>query len=71
MINDILIKGKYIGGIQIKGPLIEAPEIINATNADSVVIACEIDDTWLKVVQDTLKPTGVKLTYFTFNEKEV
>ena len=69
--DDILIKGKYIGGIQIKGPLIEAPEIINATNADSVVIACEIDDTWLKVVRDTLKPTGVKLTYFTFNEKEV
>ena len=69
--DDIILKGKYIGGIQVKGPLIEAPEIINATNADSVVVACEIDDKWMKVVKDTLKPTGVKLTYFTFDEKEL
>lgn len=69
--DDLLLKGKYIGGIQVKGTLLEAPEIINALNVDAVVIACEIDDNWLKVVKDTLKPTGVKITVFTFKEKEV
>ncbi len=69
--DDLVLKGKYIGGIQIKGTLLEAPEIINRLNADSVVIACEIDDKWMKVVKETLGPTGVKVTYFNLDEKEI
>ena len=49
----------------------EAPEIINRLNVDSVVIACEITDAWLRVVRETLAPTGVKITHVTFSEKEI
>ena len=69
--DDILLRGQYIGGIKICGTLMEAPEIINRLNVDSVVIACEITDAWLRVVRETLAPTGVKITHFTFSEKEI
>lgn len=69
--DDILLKGKYIGGIQIKGPLLEAPKIINEMNVDAVVVACEVDAPWMKIIKETLKPTGVKVSYFSFNEKEI
>ena len=69
--DDLLLRGHYVGGIQIKGPLNEAPGIINETNADAVVIACDLTDQWLKVVLDTLRPTGVRVTHFKFGEVEV
>lgn len=69
--DDITLRGKYIGGIKIMGTLSEAPEIINAVNADQVVIACEIDEEWLGVIKDMLKNSKVKVTHFNFNEKEI
>ena len=69
--DDILIRGQYIGGIRIMGTLLEAPEVIRRVNADAVVIACAVSDEWMKVVKDTLVPTGVKITHFNFSEKEV
>ena len=69
--DDILLRGQYIGGIKVYGTLMEAPEIINRVNADAVVIACEISDSWLKIVRQTLEPTGVKITHFNFTEKEI
>lgn len=69
--DDITIRGKIIGGIQVMGTINQAQEIINRVNADAVVIACEISPEWLKVVMDILKPTGVKVTLFSFSESEV
>ncbi len=69
--DDILLRGQYIGGMQILGTLAQAPEIIRTTGADAVVIACEISDEWLEVVRQTLAPTGVKVTLFSFSEKEI
>ena len=69
--DDILIRGNYIGGIKVCGTLLQAPEIINALNVDAVVIACEVRPEWMKVVLQTLKPTGVKITHFNFSEKEI
>ena len=69
--DDLLLRGHYIGGIQIKGPMNEAQEIINVTNADAVVIACDLSDQWLNTVMETLRPTGVKVTHFKFGEEEV
>ena len=71
MDDDILLRGQYVGGIKVYGTLLEAPEIINRLNVDSVVVACEVTDSWLKVVKETLGPTGVKVTYFKFEEKEI
>ncbi len=71
MDDDILLRGQYVGGIKVYGTLLEAPEIINRLNVDSVVVACEVSDAWLKVVKETLGPTGVKVTHFKFEEKEI
>ena len=71
MDDDILLRGQYVGGIKVYGTLLEAPEIINRLNVDSVVVACEVTDAWLKVVKETLGPTGVKVTHFKFEEKEI
>ena len=69
--DDILLRGQYIGGTKVLGTLMEAPEIVNRVNADAVVIACEVTDDWLKVIRETLAPTGVKITHFNFTEKEI
>ena len=69
--DDLLLRGQYIGGIKVCGTLMDAPEVIITLNVDAVVIACEVTDAWLKVVKDTLGPTGVKVTQFTFIEKEI
>ena len=69
--DDVYLKGKYIGGIRIYGTINDAPEVINALNADAVVIACVVSDEWLKVVKQVLAPTGVKVTLFSFSETPV
>ena len=69
--DDILLRGQYIGGIKVMGTLAQAPEIINEVNADAVVVACEVRDEWMDIIKKTLLPTGVKITHFTFNEKEI
>ena len=69
--DNLLLRGQYIGGVQVLGTLMEAREIINRVNADAVVVACEISPEWMKIVQQTLAPTGVKVTYFSFSETEV
>ena len=69
--DDILLRGKYIGGIKILGTLADAPEIIRRFNVDAVVVACVVSDEWKDVIRRTLGPTGVKVTYFCFSEKEL
>lgn len=69
--DDLTLVGKRIGGIKVLGTINQASEVINAINADAVVIACHVTDEWMKVVKDILRPTGVKISHFSFNEKEV
>ena len=66
--DDVYIKGRYIGGMKVLGTLQDAPAIINAVNADHVVIAFELSDAWRKVVLDVLRPTGVKVSVFSLSE---
>ena len=69
--DDICLKGRYIGGIRIRGTIADAPRIINELNVDAVVIACVVSDEWLKAVKEILAPTGVKVTLFSFSETPV
>ncbi len=69
--DNLLIRGQYIGGVKVLGTLLEAREIINRVNADAVVVACEVTPEWMKIVRQTLAPTGVKITHFSFSETEV
>jgi FlaA1/EpsC-like NDP-sugar epimerase len=66
--DDILLRGKYVGGIRIDGPHMDARRIVAETNADSVVIACELSPERLKAVVDSFKCCGVKVSHFTFTE---
>lgn len=69
--DDILLRDHYIGGCQVKGTLHDAREVINRLNVDAVVVAFEATKEKLKVIKDTLNPTGVKITQFTFGENEL
>ena len=69
--DDLLLRGKFIGGVEVMGTLLQAPEIIKKTRAAAVVIACDTTDAWLKVVRETLEPTGVKTTRFRFSEETI
>lgn len=67
--DDVCLRGRYIGGVKVLGTLGQAHEIIDSVNADSVVIACEVSDEWLRVVRKQLEPTGVKISMFSFSER--
>lgn len=69
--DNVYLRGRYIGGIRVYGTINDAPSVIRALNADAVVVACRVSDDWLKVVREILRPTGVKLTLFTFSETPV
>ena len=69
--DDLCLRGRYIGGIRVLGTINQAPEFINSLNADAVVVACEISDEWMRVVRRILAPTGVKVTVFSFAEREI
>ena len=69
--DDISMRGHYIGGIQIRGTINDAPSVINALNVDAVVIACDVTEKWLKIVMEILRPTGVRVTHFKFGEEEI
>ena len=69
--DDILLRGHFIGGIQVKGTINDAPDVINELNIDAVVISCQMSDSWKKIVTDVLRPTGVKVTYFQLSEEEI
>lgn len=69
--DNVYLSGRYIGGIRVYGTINDAPSVIRALNADAVVVACRVSDDWLKVVREILRPTGVKLTLFTFSETPV
>ena len=67
--DDILLRGKLIGGIRVDGPHMDAKRIVAETKADSVVIACELPQTRLNAVANTFKSCGVKVTTFGFVER--
>lgn len=69
--DNVYLKGRYIGGIRVCGTINDAPSAVNALNVDAVVVACRVSDDWLKVVREILRPTGVKLTLFSFSETAI
>lgn len=69
--DDVLLWGKYIGGMKVLGGLENTDETINAVNADSLVIACELSDERLAEVAGAFKKFGIKTSVFSLNEKEV
>ena len=69
--DDILLRGKMIGGIRVDGPHMDARRIVEATRADSVVIACELSQERYRAVVDAFKSCGVKVSLFSFSEKPI
>ena len=69
--DDVLLRGKYIGGVLVYGTINDAPAVINDLNVDAVVIAFDVSDRWLGVVKEILAPTGVRITRFALTETPV
>ena len=66
--DNILLRGKYIGGMKVDGPHMDAKRIVEETKADSVVIACELAPERLHAVVESFKACGLKISHFTFSE---
>ena len=71
MDDDILLRGKNIGGIKVDGPHMDAKRIVAETKADRVVIACELSPERRQAVVDAFKACGVKVSLFTFAEEDL
>ena len=69
--DDILLRGKRIGGITVDGPHMDAKRIVAETNADSVVIACELPPERFRAVVEAFRSCGLRISHFTFSERPV
>jgi hypothetical protein len=69
--DNLLLHGKYIGGVKVLGGIRQAPKLIAEQRIDAVVIACEISEEKEKIVLDLLAPTGAKIFRFGFYEKQL
>ena len=69
--DNLLLHGKYVGGVKVLGGIRQAPKLIAEHRIDAVVIACEISEEKEKIVLDLLAPTGVKIFRFGFYEKQL
>ncbi len=67
--DDVLLRGQMIGGVRIEGTLLDAPQVVKRLRVDAVVVACVVTPEWLKVIRQTLAPTGVKISLFSFSEQ--
>jgi hypothetical protein len=67
--DNILLHGKYIGGVKVVGGISNAAKAIRELKADAVVIACEMPEKKEKIVSDLLAHADVKVTRFGFFEK--
>ena len=69
--DDVCLRGRLIGGIRVYGTINDAPEAISALKADAVVVACALSDRMKAVAEEVLRPTGVKVSVFSFSETAV
>lgn len=69
--DNLLLRGQYVGGVKIYGPLNMLKSIIEETKADALVIACDLSPERLKIVSKKLALTNLKVSRFYLNEKQL
>ena len=69
--DNLLLRGQYVGGVKIYGPLNILESIIEKTKADALVIACDLSPERLKSVSKKLALTNLKVSRFYLNEKQL
>lgn len=69
--DNLLLRGQYIGGVKIYGPLNMLEAIIEKTKADALVIACDLSPERLDAVSRKLALTNLKVSRFYLNEKQL
>lgn len=67
--DDVLLHGKYIGGVKVLGDIHRVRKVAEETGADALVIACEIPPAREKAVAGLLAQVDLKITCFGFQEK--
>ena len=66
--DNILLKGLYLGGVKVLGPLSAAPALIKKMNIDAFVVACDITEERMEFVRSMLRDSSVKISKFYLNE---
>lgn len=66
--DDIFLRDKYIGTVKVMGSINEIGSIIRKTNADALVVTCDMSPQWRVVVGKILASHGVKASEFVLHE---
>lgn len=69
--DNMLLHGKYIGGVKVLGGIRQAPELVRKMNVDAIVVACEISESKMKIVKELLASEKVRISVFGFLETPV
>ena len=63
--------GKYVGEVKVVGSRSDIRDLVRSLAADSLVVACGLEEGELDRLSGELAPLGVKITVFGFGENPV
>jgi FlaA1/EpsC-like NDP-sugar epimerase len=63
--------GKYVGEVKVVGSRSDICDLVRSLAADSLVVACGLEEGELDRLSGELAPLGVKITVFGFGENPV
>ena len=69
--DDPLLKGRYVGGLRVYGPLHTAAKAAAELKADEIVITCEVAPGRAEEIAAYLKPAGVRVSLWSCTEQEL
>ena len=69
--DDLLLHGRYIGGIRVFGGLSSTKVAARVLRADTVVIACELTPERLNLARKVFADVGLRVMLWSFEEKEL
>ena len=69
--DDLLLHGRYIGGIRVFGGLSSTKVAARVLRADTVVIACELTPERLNLARKVFADAGLRVMLWSFEEKEL
>lgn len=69
--DDVFLAGKYVGEVKVIGQLEQLREIVNATNADSIVLTCKMSEERRRAIMECAASLGVKVSEFSMQENDL
>jgi UDP-N-acetylmuramyl pentapeptide phosphotransferase/UDP-N-acetylglucosamine-1-phosphate transferase len=69
--DNLSLIGKYVGEVKVLGSRKDIGDLALRLSIDSLVVTCELGECALRSLSEELRPSGIKITEFSFGEKPV